>query len=1277
MESFTSLFRPSGRRGNKISEGVGAGAPLRKAESRLLKGGRGEHKIDFLFIHDAVLDPDTQWRYRDSDELWPSKLFELFPFARIFIYQYERSWVKSLDDIVDPKHIHFVMRRARRLFATMVCCEVSAPDILLALKSAEAINFDDGRLPVENLRLVPRNNMPDLFRLWDYGQLNTFYRIQWGFLAPIFSVHHFSSQTFNEDHILPFVSVETLTQLDGHHGDERFGIPLSHLGQVERDGMNVAEHVVLKKMDVKEEWQNITKAIESSWGSIPEYVAKPIVSFAIHDKHYIMFDGGLQDYWVLKPWMTSSAQRIAGDLHQVYELLQNLDHTSLYKYSLDLHPGSDTEFILNHLDGSISPTFKGSLEDFLLHYYDQSYQTWSMCCVVLEAVVYTLYGYKEVGKLRRRACEGSLHSPKERLRFEESMCSALEVKGRRNYTLSYLGTTRDGEKIELSALYIWIQHIQSRELECRRTSAIRDVLDLVQNNLYMMREDDLRAMGDIASQLYPVAEKAKTDEQYAFLGQENKRTITSGAWLWDAGALGPSPPYPRQHMVQWGDWQFILENDFAEQAMKRLHGKYSLPLSPITQDLCDTCHTLDFAGPTFHISETVSNLEERSRRCPLCQMLLAACKRIDDWDQTGLCTFERRGSNIYLSNTVFPPVLSLSRNLDLISKYSVQIGFPQLPINGDRTFELIKTWLEYCDKNHSDCQPHTKTSIPRILIDVSQEAIRLDKDPSRGDVKYAALSYRRASPMERLPLGNPIPIEHDHNYADDIQLARLPETFQDAVKTTRGLGIRYLWIDILCTRYVVDYQTTTDEIFSGAYCVLVASRASSQFTGFLGQRSERSFITIPDKSSTKGQLYLCAPIDDFNRDVMQSNLHSTARGFQQRALATRSIFFGEKQLYLECGRGIRCETLSLIHNQTASFLGDPAFPSKALEAPLVDRIMLFQSLYVHLSRLYLQSAYDRPLGTAGIERRLAGVLQCPSRNGIFEGGLIHYSLLWCRHKEESRLKGLNESRLEESKSWFEDLDSRFHELEDCWGQVSTENQLGESESQFRVFKQSWHHLLGESRLQGLEEDLLQKLESPLRELKSWFEGLEESRLQRLQVNYLGKLKSRFGELEKSWWLALQESPLWGSKSQPNLPSWSWQARVGRIDYIAPDFGTVEWDSSIRILDDQQSGFPKLEINAYALRFHPPQRSYPPWEGDKQSIVYDDPYDVKGDIGAMCVILGRFNQQTRYHGIMYVVLIVRCTGPLETCPYKRIGAGILDGGFVEQRGDYPRDPLVVT
>jgi hypothetical protein len=142
----------------------------------------------------------------------------------------------------------------------------------------------------------------------------------------------------------------------------------------------------------------------------------------------------------------------------------------------------------------------------------------------------------------------------------------------------------------------------------------------------------------------------------------------------------------------------------------------------------------------------------------------------------------------------------------------------------------------------------------------------------------------------------------------------LPQTFQDAIRVTRELGQRYLWIDSLCIIQSKggDWDTEAkkmEAVFRNAYYTIAATSAEDSTKGFLNRPLDDSqYVTVP--SSSHGKVYICTSIDDFPGDVEEGLLNKRAWVLQERALSRRTIHFTKRQTYWECGGGVRCETLT-------------------------------------------------------------------------------------------------------------------------------------------------------------------------------------------------------------------------------------------------------------------------------------------------------------------------------------------------------------------------------
>lgn len=208
--------------------------------------------------------------------------------------------------------------------------------------------------------------------------------------------------------------------------------------------------------------------------------------------------------------------------------------------------------------------------------------------------------------------------------------------------------------------------------------------------------------------------------------------------------------------------------------------------------------------------------------------------------------------------------------------------------------------------------------VPTRLLDVERAdsgLIRLvekgtgDSSPKR----YLALSHRWGSPELHRTF-----CTHTHNimqFKQVIRLADLPRTFHDAVQVTRNLGVRYLWIDSLCIIQddPEDWNTESkamEQVFSSAYVTISAICSSGTTDGFLKPRPNRQCVIAKLPGDNGVLYYLCKTVDDFRNDIDESELSKRAWVLQERALSRRTIYFSQTQSYWECGRGVRCETLT-------------------------------------------------------------------------------------------------------------------------------------------------------------------------------------------------------------------------------------------------------------------------------------------------------------------------------------------------------------------------------
>ena len=339
-------------------------------------------------------------------------------------------------------------------------------------------------------------------------------------------------------------------------------------------------------------------------------------------------------------------------------------------------------------------------------------------------------------------------------------------------------------------------------------------------------------------------------------------------------------------------------------------------LGPPVPTLCERCSILDLDQPIY-----LTSLNDTASLCDLCRLLSQCFEGID-------------GSNGDDEATTVHILESQSRVRVCAAPgeahHEIQVGFPVLPDQySPLRFNLFREWLRVCDEQHRnrDCHLEARTELPTRVVDIgvgygtgggeNPDLLRLYvPEPGRRG-NYTVLSHcwgrlsdelKRTYCTTRANVGT--------RCARGFNAGSLPRTFRDAIRVTRELGVRYIWIDSLCS--VQDDEgdwaresRRMETAFRNAYCTIAAASAKDSTKGFLGRATATREPYVMVRTSSHGPVYICGFVDDFERDVERDSvLNKRAWVLQERALSRRTIHFTAGQTYWECGNGIRCETLT-------------------------------------------------------------------------------------------------------------------------------------------------------------------------------------------------------------------------------------------------------------------------------------------------------------------------------------------------------------------------------
>lgn len=363
-----------------------------------------------------------------------------------------------------------------------------------------------------------------------------------------------------------------------------------------------------------------------------------------------------------------------------------------------------------------------------------------------------------------------------------------------------------------------------------------------------------------------------------------------------------------------------------------------------------------------------------------------------------------------------------------IAAHLLTITFPAINVETipatvtEQTWELIQTWMEICNTDHPHCCVNSETQDhrnPSRLLEIDPPGLNSKIRLIEGveippKARYMTLSHCWGS-------GQPVVLNSDtwEQFRDSFAISDLPKTFQDAVKITKRLHVKYLWIDSLCIIQGSQEDWAKESgrmasVYGGSYCNIAASGASDCNGGCLGPRAQisqyRPVRVVRNTVETPSSRYLdnhfdfvCVQVGPEWRELDRCPLACRAWVFQERALAPRTLHFGLSQLYWECNQHLVCERYPESPGAIVSLMSRSY---KLLNKLLQQPTDLIWWRYPELKRAWVDfmSDYsasrltydtDRLVAMAGIVDRFVEGLQDDFLGGLWRKRLVS-QLLWRR-----------------------------------------------------------------------------------------------------------------------------------------------------------------------------------------------------------------------------------------------------------------------------------------
>jgi hypothetical protein len=229
----------------------------------------------------------------------------------------------------------------------------------------------------------------------------------------------------------------------------------------------------------------------------------------------------------------------------------------------------------------------------------------------------------------------------------------------------------------------------------------------------------------------------------------------------------------------------------------------------------------------------------------------------------------------------------------------------------------MKRWLEICAENHNGCNFATTDVMPKRLLDLQPVGTKHDcclvvtKD--LGEIKYCTLSYCWGSRPEQVSEKATIA---GFQAPNGIDLDLSPQTYRDAVKVARLLGIQYLWIDALCILQDdredwLEEGMKMGDIYRNSVLTIAATGSVSTVDGFLGERKTQVRMAIPyngsDTTGLDDVFYIHPRYPLPGQTVEYTTWNRRGWTLQERFLSRNIVHFTSGPVVLECQEGTYTE----------------------------------------------------------------------------------------------------------------------------------------------------------------------------------------------------------------------------------------------------------------------------------------------------------------------------------------------------------------------------------
>ncbi|KAH7073195.1 heterokaryon incompatibility protein-domain-containing protein [Paraphoma chrysanthemicola] len=264
----------------------------------------------------------------------------------------------------------------------------------------------------------------------------------------------------------------------------------------------------------------------------------------------------------------------------------------------------------------------------------------------------------------------------------------------------------------------------------------------------------------------------------------------------------------------------------------------------------------------------------------------------------------------------------------------------------------IKSWLQGCLSSHNTCRSWcssigSRRKLPTRVLELVPWGVKLQCNVGNvADFNYVTLSHiwgNDTSQQLRL-----VKSRFDE-FIRSIPTDELPAIFREAIRITRTIGYKYLWIDSLCIIQDSESDWLNEAsnmaaVYNNAVCCIAFLFPPS--TGFDRTRADPRGKSpcIMRKATTYGFGLSVHPKSTLMSSAMWVQPEgwpwsSRAWTYQEYLLSPRTIFYGHENLMWECAEGFKDE---LLDDSSLHFTRPESSFGKALLASLMPTMTVRQ-----------------------------------------------------------------------------------------------------------------------------------------------------------------------------------------------------------------------------------------------------------------------------------------------------------------------------------------------